>query len=338
MEKILPYILATITQHNRQKVIAGVDFAWSSDSWTHNAFRMFEVLFWRKEGIRREASARAWKGTDGINHEAQAFHTLEALLKFVESKIRNSFKFADVRVSIPMLITSTGFPVFASPYLLAIAFISSAKNTATATSVAITSFSAATTNGLLFADVNMNGVAPITWTSVTCTDGTLTNIDSVVNASHADNNTADYYFLGTTTASQTVTGNSGVGSRSLGIEAGSYSGVKQSGQPDSHNTNTASTGSTFALTTTTVANNCWLVGTTFNGNTTGGAISAGANTTVRQNDANGGSLIDSNAAQTPAGSKSLNVTKTGNDFWSGAIASFAPSVAPTSGFFLAAAR
>lgn len=330
---LIPYAIARLTGKTRY---LPKEIEWSNDSLVHNFFRTFEFFFGRKYGITHESSGRAYKDEEGIVTQTLAFHTTEALLKYFEHTIRSLFRFKIVpmRIYLPVL-QPIGAPRFSSPYLLAIAFVSSAKNTASASSVSVTSFSAGTTNGLLCAAVNANGVG-YNFTGVSCTDGSLTEVNHVANnGGHADNNIGLWYIVGTTTASQTVTASAST-SHILALDVTSYTGVKQTGQPDASGTNTAATGSTYSQSLTTIADNCWIVWATFNGNTTGGAVSAGANTAVRQNDGNGGAISDTNSAQTPAGSKTMNLTKTGNDFWCSVMASFAPNVAATvnSGMFL----
>lgn len=101
--------------------------------------------------------------------------------------------------------------------------------------------------------------------------------------------------------------------------ASSFTGAAQTGQPDSNNTGESSSTASLSVSTTTVADNSWLVGISYTGNTP----SAGANTTIR-----GGTtvlkMIDSNSAQTPAGSYSLTVTQTAS-FAGIAMASFSPA-------------
>jgi len=90
--------------------------------------------------------------------------------------------------------------------------------------------------------------------------------------------------------------------------AASYTGVGQTGQPDA-SVSGALTTSAITGTVTTVADNCWLVGTAYH-NFTGNPLAAGTNTVERVEDATFTFLgmYDSNAAQTPAGSYSLQVT------------------------------
>lgn len=126
------------------------------------------------------------------------------------------------------------------------------------------------------------------------------------------------------------------GTKQIFACSASYTGVKQSGLPDSSTTNTNS-GTSVTTTTTTVADNTWLVAIS---RQNGGTTVAGTNTFLRK--ANSTSpdvvLVDSNSAQTPAGSHSLQTTFGSAKTFYHALASFAPAPpAPTSGFFLAAA-
>lgn len=104
--------------------------------------------------------------------------------------------------------------------------------------------------------------------------------------------------------------------------AASYTGVSQTGLPDNFTTNT---GTATSLTTalTTIADNCWIV---FGGRENGGTIGAGTNTSLRI--ANSTSpdcaLFDTNAAQTPAGSHSVQTTNAASKTFFHAVVSIAP--------------
>ena len=138
-----------------------------------------------------------------------------------------------------------------------------------------------------------------------------------------------YYLINPASGSNTVTVTS---SSNLGgyVSAVSYTGTKQTGQPDA--SNTGGSASTASLTTslTTVADNCWLTGYSYHNAT----ISAGAGTILR-----GGSLgvlqtIDSNGPKTPAGSYSLVTTVGAADFAGHVMLSIAPVTGTAnSGFF-----
>lgn len=100
----------------------------------------------------------------------------------------------------------------------------------------------------------------------------------------------------------------------------SYTGVNQSDTPDSNNKGT-NTGINLTISTTTVADNCWGI---LSASSDGTAVAAGTNSTQRQTTGSGSTgLFDTNAAQTPAGSVSMQATGTVN--LTGLIVSIAPS-------------
>jgi hypothetical protein len=100
----------------------------------------------------------------------------------------------------------------------------------------------------------------------------------------------------------------------------SYKGVRQTGFPDSINTNTVHSGTSLSVTTTTIKNNCW----TTMGLVGGSSTAAGSNTTLRINN-NNVAALDRNAAITPPGSTNLNATFSVGDV-GGIIVSFAPNI------------
>lgn len=107
----------------------------------------------------------------------------------------------------------------------------------------------------------------------------------------------------------------------------SYTGVAQSGQPDASNKGTATSTTSVTVSVTTVADNCWLVGSFGNASST---PLAGTGTTSRQAATAGIALFDSNGAKTPPGSFSLQETFGGSTNLAGIVASIAPFVAGAS--------
>ncbi len=119
-----------------------------------------------------------------------------------------------------------------------------------------------------------------------------------------------------------ITANNGTG-LSMDSCAASYTGVAQTGLPDSQGTTSASGNVTD--TRTSVANNCWHIAFMTNA---GNNFSAGTGLTIRTGASN---LIlgDGNGAITPAGSNSITGNNTGTSKSNGAT--FAPytAVGPT---------
>lgn len=133
-----------------------------------------------------------------------------------------------------------------------------------------------------------------------------------------------YYLLAPATGANNI-----VASRSdsglIGCMGASYTGVSQSGFPDSNASGTDAAGN-FSATTTVVAANCWLWANVRSNNNVSG-ITAGASTTIRQNVfGSAGVMADSNAI-VGTGAQSLNfvVDNGGETYWH--VVSFAPAAA-----------
>lgn len=103
--------------------------------------------------------------------------------------------------------------------------------------------------------------------------------------------------------------------------AASYTGVGQTGQPDGSNTGGSASAASQTVSITTVADNCWLLGYAYTEN----AASAGANTSLWGGSLNILQAFDTNAAQTPAGLKSVEVTQTPAGFIGMVVSSYSPS-------------
>lgn len=106
------------------------------------------------------------------------------------------------------------------------------------------------------------------------------------------------------------------------ISAVSYTGAKQTGQPDNSAKQALTGVTTITTNLTTVADNCWLVGYAYHN----GTVVAGTATTLRGGSVNVLQTMDSNGAKTPAGSYGLNTTRSPADFAGHVIASIAPVV------------
>ena len=106
--------------------------------------------------------------------------------------------------------------------------------------------------------------------------------------------------------------------------AASYAGVSQGAMDASATAVTSSSAESITASVTTIADNCWtfmMAGAT----TSPGTLSAGTATTKRAGDGTYGyGVFDSNGPKTPAGSRSLQATWTGNQDAAAVIVSFAP--------------
>ena len=252
MKNPLPYLVAFLTQHNRQIVSAGVDFEWSNKSWTHNFFRGLEFLFGRKYGIRPEFSAHIDK-----NGKTTVYvHSLEASIAYFETYVRefvSSFKLVPVEIYIPQLAPA-GFPMrVSSPYLFAITYDSSAF-TAFGASPQTVSLTCAGSNlilGMHSATLNDTSSAP-TYNSVSSTTASIAS--SYPGAGRFG--VRGYYLIAPATGANTASFGTSAGS----IEGfvGSYSGAKQSGQPDSTGVTNTTSANTITTSVTIVADQSWV--------------------------------------------------------------------------------
>lgn len=133
-----------------------------------------------------------------------------------------------------------------------------------------------------------------------------------------------YLILNPQTGSQTVTITADAARTNRRSFVGSYNGVNQSTSVDNTNTNTTngvgSTSYTQSVTVNTA--NSWLVWMLEDGNNL--ALTAGANTTIRQTK-EASALADSNSAQS-TGSQSMNVTSS-SQAYAGILISLSPAAA-----------
>lgn len=155
-------------------------------------------------------------------------------------------------------------------------------------------------------------------TGVTYAGVAMTKLGSTVTVGGGSNQVMSGYYL----INPAIGANNVVVSLSSGyIQAASvsYKNVRQTGFPDSINTNSATSASSLTVSTTTVKNNCWTVlfgkGSSITAGT--GSTSRGVNSDTR--------IFDSNGVITPAGSTNMSFTNSVDDV-GGIIVSFAPQL------------
>lgn len=181
-------------------------------------------------------------------------------------------------------------------------------------------------NRILFVAVCDNAGGS-TLTTKTYNGVTMTQIGSVFNAP----STRDYYLFyiiapATGGANIVITSSGG---NTVWVQAMSFTGAKQSAQPDATSSVVNPSGSTasYSQSVTTVADNCFqvMLGVANSGN----SVTASTNTTVQINEStntNRQFFAYSTTAKTPAGSATLAVTSTAQTF-SSVTVSFSPVVA-----------
>jgi hypothetical protein len=168
-------------------------------------------------------------------------------------------------------------------------------------------------------------------TGVTYNSTSLTAINSLLmTGGAAGQYIRMYYLLNPTSGANNVVVSSASGASSY-ASAVSYTGVKQSGQPDANNTNGSSSTTSLTTSVTTTADNCWLMGFAYHN----AEPSAGSGTTLRGGSVNVLKAMDSGGAKTPAGSHGLTTTVGSANFAGHVMASFAPvEVVANNGFAL----
>lgn len=204
---------------------------------------------------------------------------------------------------------------------MAIAIDATSTGSASATSVTVSHTCTGSDRILLvgvWAQINSDVVTGVTYAGTA-----MTLVNSVINASTE----AVYLFILVNPAS----GANNIVMSKTGIDLGyvlgvSYTGAKQSAQPDASVTGSAASATSLTTTLTTVADNSWTILMMKANN---GTNDPGTGTTLRldgpNNDQTG--IYDSNAAITPAGSSSLQTTAGTNRAWAHCMASFSPAVA-----------
>lgn len=296
---------------------------WSDKSWTHNVFRFYELLFWRRFGIRAEMSS-------GLNAEGKQFYVCyswESAIALTETYIReflSSWRLAPVRISIPVMKTPEGFPFFASPYVFAIAYDNSTLGGSIAASPKTFSHTCTGSDLILVVTSQSN---PASVTAVSYNSASLTQ--------QVQSTDTGAYLIGLWTKTSPSTGSNTVSltaANNLTGGATSYSGAPggvdnvaavYNGTPGESNPVTISV--------TSIADNCWGVCAHVGVSATIAVASTG--TTQRGGgNLSGGTLFgDSNSAKTPAGSISMAVTYSDFPFAGRYGVAVAITISPTAG-------
>lgn len=306
MDKILPHILAWVTGHTREKV----EIKWSTKLWTHNLFRIWELLFWRRVGVR--PSVVSWI-ENGVTK--QVAYSFEAQIALFEVYLRSLFKqFAFSIVVVPQLQLAGMAQGAFMPYRFAIALdVSTNENNNAGNSLSHT----CTGSNLVFTGVVVGDIITDALSNLTYAGASMFPVtDSILRAGDR------WVYLGVLAAPATGANNfTETGLTFRDIIATSYTGCAQTGQPDSHATaNKSVPSTTVSFTTTVVAANCWIIGYSYGGN--GGYSS---NTATLRNTPISIAMGDSNGT-VPTGSQTVTLNET-----SGADTNVMCSLSPTGG-------
>lgn len=206
---------------------------------------------------------------------------------------------------------------------MAIAADSTSQSSTSGTSLTF-SHTCSGSNRILFVGV-LGEVGSDVITGVTYNSVSMTLVDKALTPS--DRYLYLFYLIAPATGANNivVSASSSTYMQGTGV---SYTGAKQTSPIDSSNTGTLTESgvgtSTFTVSTTVVADNCWLVGAV---NALGATMSMGTGTTDRQIDyGTPGGIIDSNGTVS-TGSQSLQVTTTPKRNMAMVLCSLAPSTA-----------
>lgn len=293
---------------------------WSNKSIVHNAFRLWELIFGRKIGIRAEASVSIQNGV-----VTRQFHSVEASLAYIETCIREalSFKFKFVKVYLPILQTPEQKMLMPSmqPYLFAIAFDNSGSGGYLSKSSESYSFTTTGSDRLLWAAYQKEDAGTVT--SITYNSVSLSlAVDKLYTA--RTEYASLWYLAAPATGANTLAGTYSSAQNGR-LVAMSYTGCKQTGIADATGSNEVNA-ATITTTLTTVADNSWAVFSCYSQRN----LTNGTNANIRHGSGTQAAAGDNNTAITPAGSYSitLNIGSGGNVAVM-VVASFAPFVAET---------
>lgn len=160
--------------------------------------------------------------------------------------------------------------------------------------------------------------------AVTYNGVSMTQIGSTITISPGVAWLSLWYLINPASGSNNVVATKSAG-ENLSLAIASYTGVKQSGQPDASGSTTGSSTSP-SRSITSIADNCWAI-MAIAGDGTGGTLSSSTGWTKRDSAFTRGSIGDNNAAKTPAGSISQTGTLSTSQAWGVIQITIAPAVA-----------
>lgn len=307
---LLAQILTWITGVRRYKP----EIEWRSGSWVYNAFRLYELIFWRREGVRCETITRKYY-CDGRAIQERYFFTTEAILVHFEHELRQrlghyrfEFEYVPVRqlaIAGPTGISLAPFYSFAIAYGTAAHAADNSQSSVNIGPITPSGSNIFISAGYEGTTAGSDAVTSAAWN----TSGTATKLD---NYKGSGGRFIGVYYKEAptnTTASWTFSASS---TDILGGDVAQYSGVAQSSSIDpltggtgtGYKRTDASSVTTFSMTIATTVNGAWQLGFAHGANP-----SAGSGTTIRSS-GNGYGWGDSNAAIAVAGSNTINFTST----------------------------
>ena len=204
----------------------------------------------------------------------------------------------------------------------------------TGTLTATLSHTISGSNTILFVATINNNATPTTVTGVTYNGVAMTNIGWQKTNTGSTLWIYLWYIINPTTGANNIVATKSGTFWGIVIKWVSFTGVKQSAQPDSSSTSWPTTTTSYAPTTTTVADNCFSI--LCGAGTSGSALTAWTNTTISNAIEVvlwGLFIAYSTTAKTPAGTDTITVTSSSQEFI-GIMASFSPFTTSTNSNFL----
>lgn len=257
---VLPYVLVKLTGHGRYLP----KIEWSNNSWVHNIFRVYEVIFWRKTGIRAEAAT--WLLDDKT--VKVELYTFEAVCAHFETLIRNFFniKWLDITVTQLQLALPVNSPQIRVPWI-SFAIALDVANASGDNSSSPFTFSHTSTGSNRFMHVgtrNWGGDQPQV-TAVSYNSVAATEAIAITRTGQNFNESSIWFLGGPASGANTVSVTATLGQFGHGI-AGcvTYTGAQSTNTADATGTASTATSGAFTATVTTVAANCWVAAAAFN--------------------------------------------------------------------------
>lgn len=338
LRRIIPTIIARIT--GKERYLPAIE--WSSKSWTHNVFRLYELICWRQYGIRAEASvglkAITVKGKEK-SLVVYEYYTFEAMCAGFEGRLRKflvKVKNFDLSFELPFRlyvckmqpINGADTGVFGSPYLFAIAYdsVGPTGSTSGAGSTHTFSITCSGSDRIIWTIGVCHRTAAVPGQAVSSVTYNGVSLTQSVHLSDDGGNSQLYlhHLVAPSTGANNVVITTAVATHARGGGATSFTGASQTGVPDATSTNTSGATTSYSQSVTSVADNCFAIlgGGAFGGLT----LTGGSNTSIASQPEvtfHGTFMAYSTAPKTPAGTFTLNVTCTSQAF-GGVMASFKP--------------
>lgn len=307
IRSILPNILALMTGVPRSRMILGEDFHWRVDSITYNLFRVYELIFWRRDGIRPDRRA----SISNVHYS----YSWENLIATYETIIRETLKGIMPKfeiVYIPQLQLAGLKHMGVQPFRFAIAVDNTGNIEASGTTTAtISSFTITGSNVILMVSTCNQASGAGNTTGVTANSVAMTKINEALVLPGLADSTVTFWGKLAPTSGNIVATRTGNADR-LTICATSYTGVSQSVAIGSLviDSGNSVAGASITGTLTTPVANCWTVMGTYV-SSGGDTTTAGSGTFKRVTGAEIEDQWDSNGAIATATSTTLNVNTGG---------------------------